>query len=87
MSRVEEYVGVCAIKAANVYGEGQHLYSMWFTDVPIVRCRDCKQHYLRLEFIPTEDDDEISEMKEKCKRTNLETKPDGFCAWGEREDE
>lgn len=85
MSRREEFIGVRTIEAANVYGEGQHLYNMWLTDVYIVRCRDCKRYQLRMEFIPTEDD-EISEIKAKCKRTNTETQPDGFCAWGERED-
>ena len=71
MSRREEFVGVRTIEAANVYGEGQHLYNMWLrTEEPIVRCRDCKKRDIDLPAY------------EVCPMDGYD--PDGFCKWGER---
>ena len=41
----------------------------------IVRCKDCKWLKQR---------DEECGGRYWCKRMSFETKPDGFCAWGER---
>ena len=42
----------------------------------IVRCRDCK-HYT---------DDEV-EYRNYCNEWCGQVKPDGFCAWGERQEQ
>ena len=83
MRTLEEFVGKRTIEAANVYGEGEHLYNMWLdTDEPIVRCRDCENHL---------------DVIHSCKHFSFETydrtlgmdvevyfpvEPDGFCKWG-----
>ena len=70
MSRRQEFIGVRNIEAANVYGEGQHLYNIHLTDTEIIRCRDCKKM------------DEIQlETNQPCS-----TDPNGFCAWAVRKE-
>lgn len=73
MGRCQEFIGVRCIEAANVYGEGQHLYNMHLTDTEIIRCRDCKG---------TEDG-----PWHKCETfLTHDENPDGFCAWAVRRD-
>lgn len=74
MSRRQEFIGVRCIEAANVYGEGQHLYNMHLTDTEIIRCRDCK--HFRTERA------EKNGQRWACFGVFafVEPNPDGFCA-------
>lgn len=42
MERCREFIGGRCIEAANVYGEGKHLYNMWLTSEEVIRCQDCE---------------------------------------------
>lgn len=75
MNRREEFIGVRTIEAANVYGEGQHLYNMWLTDEPIVRCRDCE--------LLVDHGEVVQHSRYTCGDAGIVTL-DGFCAWGKK---
>jgi len=55
----------------------------WLTGEEIVRCRDCRYY---------DDEPDLTSDTPKCWRdpehrgTAIWTRPDGFCAWGERKD-
>lgn len=86
MSRCQEFIGVRCIEAANVYGEGQHLYNMHLTDTEIIRCRDCKLSHndgwkcARWATHHWDEDQEVDVIE------LADVQPDGFCAWAERRD-
>lgn len=80
MSQVKEYVGRKSIEAVNYDGKGNDLFNMWLTDEEIVRCRDCK--HCEIEEVDYDMGEVRNELE--CYLTGLETKPDGFCSWGER---
>lgn len=51
---------------------------------PVVRCRDCV--YMCAEYSTVDKHGEVISTGYLCERTELLTKPDGFCSWAERRD-
>lgn len=82
MSDTREYVGCKSIEIENYDGNGNNLYNMWLTDEEIVRCRDCK--HCEIEEVDYGMGEVRNELE--CYLTGLETKPNGFCSWGVRND-
>lgn len=80
MSDTREYVGCKSIEIDNYDGNGNNLYNMWLTDEEIVRCRDCK--HCDIDEVDYGEGEIHNELE--CYLTGLETKPNGFCSWGER---
>lgn len=85
MGRCQEFIGVRCIEAANVNGEGKHLYNMHLTDTEIIRCRDCGRCSETLKF----SDGEAGagcEVVPFCNKHRCETELEFFCAWAVRRD-
>lgn len=74
-----EYIGVRGeIVGCDI--NGNPFYNMYLTDEEIIRCRDCK-HF---RDVPMAD----GSTGHRCSGvfTFVEPRPDGFCAWAERDE-